>query len=417
MMLKSRATASVLAAVFFLSSHAFAAGTPRGVTSAPDDFHTLRRWMQAARERAPEVSMAQASSTSSRAALESARLAPFGNPYLEVTAERGGQGVTKDLTVNGTLWMPMELSGQGRSRGREAQDFVLLHGALLEQARASAAARLLQAYGLVVVATERKAVLVELLANARSEADLLAERMKRGDAIRPDASLAGMEVARQEVLLAETEADLVRGRADLARVVGRDEVTETLGSSRPPSLSAPRKLVKGGTTPHARALAAEAHFHASAAERWRREGKSTLSVGLSAGRGDYGETRLGGGVAYAFPTFRTNRPESARAAAESVRASTEQRIYESVAERQLRSLRREQEEVTAALAVLTSKALPAAEDAVRAVRETYAAGKVELLSVLLSQRELSTLSLRRLELLARSWQLVAEYVEIAGDLP
>jgi hypothetical protein len=40
-----------------------------------------------------------------------------------------------------------------------------------------------------------------------------------------------------------------------------------------------------------------------------------------------------------------------------------------------------------------------------------------MLAVLLSRRELSSLSLRRLELLLQEWQLVSEYVEITGDLP
>ena len=142
-----------------------------------------------------------------------------------------------------------------------------------------------------------------------------------------------------------------------------------------------------------------------------------LSVGVVAGRGDYGETRLGGGLAYAFPIFRSNHPESARAAAESSRALTEKSVHEAVALRRLRALELEQRQLTNALSVLTKVALPAAEDAVRSVKETYAAGKTELLAVLLSRRELSALALRRLELLERSWLLVADYVEITGELP
>ena len=52
-----------------------------------------------------------------------------------------------------------------------------------------------------------------------------------------------------------------------------------------------------------------------------------------------------------------------------------------------------------------------------AVEETYSAGKTELLSVLLTRRELSTLLLRRLDVLEDNWQVVSEYVEITGALP
>jgi hypothetical protein len=175
--------------------------------------------------------------------------------------------------------------------------------------------------------------------------------------------------------------------------------------------------VKVDQTPHSQALRAQAKFYTSSAERLSKEGQSALSLGLVAGRGDYGETRLGGGLAYAFPVFRANRPERARAAAESSRALEEKRVQESVVARRLKLLQLEQVQLSRAIDLLTQTALPAAQLAVSAVQETYAAGKAEMLAVLLSRRELSSLYLRRLELLQQNWLLVSEYVEITGDLP
>jgi cobalt-zinc-cadmium efflux system outer membrane protein len=381
---------------------------------AAEDRAPLRALVELARQRAPEVSVAQASLTSSRSALVNGRLAPLGNPYLEVTADRGNKGVTKDLTVTGTLWLPVEVSGQRGSRGREAEDFVSLHAAFLEQARARAAARAVRAYGFSVVAAERTTVLSELLTSARAEAQLMADRVKAGDAIARDASLAAVEAARHEVMLAENRAELLRAQGELSELLGR-EAFQLLPPTAPPSLG-PR-AVKIDETPHARALGAEARFYSSSAERLRREGQSPLSLGLVAGRGDYGETRVGGGLAYAFPVFRANRAERARATAESQRALSERRVQQSVAARRLKLLQLEQEQLEVALSTLTVTALPAAQLAVSAVQETYSAGKAEMLAVLLSRRELSALSLRRLELLERNWLLVSEYVEITGDLP
>jgi cobalt-zinc-cadmium efflux system outer membrane protein len=390
---------------------------PATAALAPPESAQLRLLVQAAKQHAPEVSLAQAQLSSSRSLLMNGRMAPFGNPYLEVTAERGDRNVTKDVAINGALWLPVELSGQRQSRGREAQDFVSLHAAFVEQARARAAARLVKAYGFTAVALERRAVLSELLSSARAEAQLIAERVKNGDAIARDASLAAVEAARHEVMLAETHAELLRARGELSELLGRDlpEPTELMS---PPSLQ-PRGLraVKVEHTPQAQSLAAEARFYSSSAERLRMEGQSPLSVGLVAGRGDFGETRLGGGLAYAFPVFRANRPERARAHAESVRALAEKSVHEAVARRRLRMLQDEQAQLTHALSVLTTTALPAAQLAVSALQETYAAGKAEMLAVLLSRRELSALSLQRLELLLQDWLLVSEYVEITGDLP
>ena len=293
---------------------------------------------------------------------------------------------------------------------------VNLLAALVEQAKAQAAARLVKAYGYAVVAAERARVLTDLLTSARAEAELIAERMRNGDAIARDASLAAVEAARHEVMLAETQADLLRARSELAELLGFD-ITDSQLISAPPSLQMGGRAVRPGETPHARSLAAEARFYSSSAERLRKEGQSPLSVGLVAGRGDFGETRLGGGLAYAFPVFRANRPERARAAAESARALAEKSVQEAVTAGRLRRLQREQAELIHARSVLTQTALPAAQLAVSAVQETYAAGKTEMLAVLLSRRELSALSLRRLELLLQDWLLVGEYVEITGDLP
>jgi cobalt-zinc-cadmium efflux system outer membrane protein len=344
-------------------------------------------------------------------------MAPLGNPYLEVTAERGNQGVTKDVAINGTLWLPVELSGQRGTRRREAEGFVSLHAAFVEQARARAAARAVRAYGFSVVGAERTTVLSDLLNSARAEADLIAERVKAGDAIARDASLAAVEAARHEVMLAETRAEMLHAQGELAELLGRDTL-ESLPPTAPPSLRpSDFRGVKVEQTPTSQALRAEARFYSASAERLGREGQSALSLGLVAGRGDYGETRLGGGLAYAFPVFRANRPERARAAAESTRALSEKRVQESVVSRRLKLLQLEQEQLVRALSTLTSTALPAAQHAVSAVQETYAAGKAEMLAVILSRRELSALALRRLELLERNWLLVSEYVEITGDLP
>jgi outer membrane protein, heavy metal efflux system len=371
----------------------------------------------AAKQKAPEVSMARASLTSSRSAHEMGRMAPFLNPMIEVTAERGNKDVTRDVAINGILWLPVELSGQRGSRRREATDFVSLHSALVDQARAQAAARLVRAFGFSAVAAERFNVLNELLTSSRAEANLMAERVKVGDAVARDAALAAVEAARHEVMLAETQAELVRSQGELSELLGTAEL-EHVDPTAPPSLSPNDfRTVKVDQTPQAQALRAQAKFYTSSAERLSKEGQSALSLGLVAGRGDYGETRLGGGLAYAFPVFRANRPERARAAAESSRALEEKRVQETVAARRLKLLQLEQEQLTRAIDSLTTSALPAAKYAVSAIQETYAAGKAEMLAVLLSRRELSTLYLRRLELLQQNWLLVSEYVEITGDLP
>jgi outer membrane protein TolC len=385
-----------------------------GVASASIE---IRRVVDAAKGHAPEVARARAALRSSRSARENGRLAPFGNPYLEVTVQGSNKGVVKDVAVSGALWLPFEAFGQRGSRRREAEGFVALHGTFVEQARAEAAARAVLAYGRAAVAKKRGEVLRELFTSARTQATMLNERMASGDATQRDVSLASAEAARHEVMLTENAAALLRAESELAELTGHEDAT-VLATSTPPSLAG-RELRQEQVRdlPQSRALAAEARYHDAAADRWEREGRGLLSVGLVAGRGDYGEARLGGGLAYAIPAFRANRPEKVREEAESARARDDRGLYELVAERRLHALSRQQAELDRARSVLSNSALPAAQMAADAVQETYEAGKTELLSVLLTRRELSALLLRRLELSEASWQLASEYVAITGDLP
>src|SRR6185436_6919081 len=101
----------------------------------------------------------------------------------------------------------------------------------------------------------------ELLTSARAQLQLVTERVKNGDAIAPDASLAAVEAARHEVMLAETEAELLRARSELSELLGRN-LTEVPGPSAPPSLQpSGSRAVRADETPGARSLAAEARFY------------------------------------------------------------------------------------------------------------------------------------------------------------
>ncbi|MGC4094106.1 MAG: hypothetical protein QM756_40590 [Polyangiaceae bacterium] len=169
--------------------------------------------------------------------------------------------------------------------------------------------------------------------------------------------------------------------------------------------------------PSLRALSAQAEYFASARERLRREGGSPLSFGLLAGRGDLGETRLGAGLGYAFPVFRANQPERARADAERVRALQELALRRDLYARRVELLRLELGELKNAFDIVTEAGLPAAQRAVTAATETHRVGKGDLLSVLLSRRDFSSLALRQLEILDKSWLLLGELVELTGELP
>jgi cobalt-zinc-cadmium efflux system outer membrane protein len=378
----------------------------------------LRELIALARQRAPEVSLGRAALGASRSSYAAASLAPVGNPALEVKVDHGTQGVTKDITIDASVWLPVELAGEKQTRGREARDFVGLHEALLEQARAAATGRTVRAFGALAVAMARARVLTELLGVARAEASHYSERLAAGDATERDAALASLEAARNDALLSEAEVDILLHAGELAELTGRSIERSSRLVEIPPTYAPKRSTVElAKTMPSARVLEAQARYYASAGERLKREGYNPLAFGLTGGRGDFGEARFGGGVAYAWPLFRANQPERARADAERARALEELNIRRELVVRRVVLLEDEIRGLGRAIEVLRGSALPAATRAVQAALETNRAGKGDWLTVLVSRRDLSALSLRHLELLDRTWLVLAELVELTGELP
>jgi hypothetical protein len=230
----TRVALRFVAALAFLAPAVQAAeASANASTGSP---RILDQLVKLARERAPDVALGRAALTASRSSYASANLAPVGNPFLEVKADRGTQGVTKDITIDASVWVPVELAGQKQGRGREARDYVRLHEAWLQQARAIATGRTVRAYGALAVATTRARVLGEILTVARAEAEHYAARLAAGDATERDAALAALEEARHEVLLSEAHSDVVRSSGELTELTGWSMSTETVLDASVPTL-------------------------------------------------------------------------------------------------------------------------------------------------------------------------------------
>jgi cobalt-zinc-cadmium efflux system outer membrane protein len=389
---------------------------PQG--GSADSRALLDRLVNLARQRAPEVKLGRSALVASRASYARARLAPIENPLVEVKVDRGALGVTRDVTIDASLWLPVELSGQRGSRRREAADYVRLHEALLERSRAVATGRTVRAFGALAVATKREHVLEELLKVARAESDYYAARVAAGDATERDAAFAALESARHEALLSETRADVVESAGELFELTGwSPEEGRALDATLPVFATKQPRSAGPLRTPATAALEQRARLYASTFERLGREAWPALGVGVTGGRGDYGEARFGAGLAYAFPLFRANQLERAEAQAERTRTLSELELAQQLVRQRTSVIERELGALGQALEVISSRALPAANRAVTAAVETQRAGKGDWLGVLVSRRELSALSLRRLELVAKGWSLLGELSEMTGEVP
>lgn len=377
---------------------------------------SLARVMELARDRAPAVAVARANVEVSRSTLVGARLNPLTNPYVEVLGDRGSTG-TKDITVQGSLWLPIEVSGQREKREAEATALVEWAGAEAKATKAAAVADAVRAYGLLVVADARIKTLQELTEVAKAEAAYYEGRLKAKDATELDAKLAELEAARHAVALAEGKADRSRALTAIGVATGAAYTEAPADGPTPPAPKATPSVTNASTLPAVQASAAQATFHAREKERAAIEAHTPLNVVVTVGRGDLGETRVGAGLAWSIPVLRKNQGEQARADANRSKAILERDLKAKIAVATAEGLARERAEIRKAIETITSLAEPAAKAAVDAAVAMEQAGKGDLLRVLTARRDLALLKTRRLDLLQREWTLVGDLVALTGELP
>ncbi len=142
-----------------------------------------------------------------------------------------------------------------------------------------------------------------------------------------------------------------------------------------------------------------------------------MSSILQAGRGDYGEVRMGAGFAWSIPAFRYRQGERAKTQAEGMRARTVASAYQVSISQRLAAIAEESHHLELAAKRLDQEAIPAAPLATDSATQMHLAGRTDLLSVVVARRDFYVLRLRRLEIAQRTWSLVGDCVELTGKMP
>lgn len=418
-----------LAAAVFMLLLSFAAlaqaDPPAGSAhelEAPESrrFPTLEQALELATRTGPRARLREATIDVARSSRAGAGVPPIDNPYVEFFFDRSVRpGVTEDLNFMANLWLPVELGGHRSARLGEAEALIDWSEQRAEVSIAELSAAVVAAYGRSLVSAARREALAESLALAREEERLFAAKLSAGDTTALDAKLAEAERARVEALAMQSQAELARSMAELAVLTGEALAPPTLGArvSPPEPRLAYAEEELARSAPLARLAEREAELHEATRERAATESYPALSVILTAGRGDLGETRLGGGLAWTLPMLRHRQSEKARAEAEQVRALAERDLTVGVSAARLAGLRRERHALKRAIEALESGGEQAARGAVDAARETIALGKGEPFRLIAARRDALTLRTMKLELIEREWALVAEHVLLTGELP
>ncbi|MEI7892393.1 MAG: TolC family protein [Myxococcales bacterium] len=373
-----------------------------------------------ARSRALIAVDARGALRSAQAAAVGARVSRLQNPYFEIFGDRGAY--THDVQIQSNLWLPIEVGTQRPARIDEANALVDWRGRSLVDAEARAVGEAVYSYGAVLVASARLSEAERGEDEANVEARYVSGRLDAGDATLFDQGLAEAEVGRWSQLRAEAGLELVQARARLEVLVGlpqMDRPPEAPCSA--PTLRQPGDAVRSpeivSQSPLVRLLAAEAVYWEANRKRTVAEAYAPLNFVLSLNRGDYGETRAGGAVAWTFPITRRNQGEAARAEAEHTRVTDLEGALRATITVRLRAAYETLAGARTAIEHVDSTTLPAAQRVVLAATEGRKAGKVDPVRVVIARRDLAVARSRRLDLVLIAWRAYGEIAALRGQLP
>jgi outer membrane protein, heavy metal efflux system len=384
---------------------------------------SMREVWDRSRAHAPAAIQSGGAVSVARSTQIGARMSAFGNPYLEVTADRSLSRSTAsgDVEMLGQLFLPIEVAGQRGARIRESDAFIRWRE--LErvgvQGRVGGAA--LFAYGRALASSARIAFATRAEDEARRELSWIEGRSAVKDATVVERGLAEAEVGRHAQLRAEAEIRLLQAQAQLTILTGMADL-DAPESEAPvlPALasdSADFYAQKAESAPILRAYEGERSFWMRQVDRSKTERWPAVSLIAQGGRGELGEARVGGGLAWAFPFLRRNQGAIAQATTQAGRASTDRSAIARALEANVRSLVADFVLTRGAIDSLDHTGLPAAERLVDYTFAAFRAGKTELVRVLIARRDLALARARRLDLVENGWRAYGELAGILGALP
>lgn len=338
------------------------------------------------------------------------------NPELELLRE-GERADTRTTTAQ--LAIPFELGGKRAARIDAARQdgrlATLELAALRTQLRADTAA----AFHEVVAATERRRMAQELAELAASAADATQRRVEAGKISPVDATRARVAHAGARIDLVQAERELESARIRLAALWGGDP--RTLEVQVPATLELPRavpleqllaRLEEAPDLQRAR-LRIDQREALARVEQSRRMPDVTLIVGTRReGRDERNQAVVG--VSVPLPLFNRNQG-AVREALRRVDQARDEREAEQLRVRA--ELAQAHARLSAALeeaTLIASDILPGAEQAYRAARRGFEAGKFGFLDVLDAQRTLFQSKNQYLNAVAESRRAQADIARITG---
>lgn len=406
--------------------HALCAAVAALVALAPAfahaEFPSLTQVIERARLRGPASLMAAADVKVAGATRYGAGVPPLTNPYLEVFVDRSKE-TTGIAQIQANLWLPIELAGQKGKRLAEVDAMVKWKQVARAAAQSGAVGEAVAAYGELMVAAARKQHATDGEKVAREEAAYVAGRFAAKDATAVDKAQAEGEVARWLQMRSEAELTYALAKARLAIATGDPGLEDVSG---PAQFELPALHFKDGDalakallekSPVLEQHTLEAEFFARSKDKWEADKYAPVNFIITAGRTDFGDARLGGGISWTFPVLRKNQSEIARADADAERAKGNLEIAKASMTARAKGFFVAYEVARKALGTIDDIAIPAAAAVVTASVDAWKAGKAEQTRVFLARRDLATAHERRLDIVAIGWRAYGDLAGLVGDVP
>jgi cobalt-zinc-cadmium efflux system outer membrane protein len=351
---------------------------------------TLDHALELATHQNPEVLIARAREVEARGRLTTASVRLANNPDLDLflgSRQLSAGGSTPEVDVS--LFQRVEIAGQRGLRIASATAQIAQRSADVEMAALTARAATAGAFYRALHAERSR----ELASQAEQLADDVANaaqaRFQAGETAILDVNLARVEQARARRDRLAAEGQLERACGELREILALppDSPVAVDGDwpgATPPPLDS--LLARVADRPDIRALTAGV---TEADADWRLTRAATrpdLIAGLGLRR-EGGEPIAGAHIGFSLPVFQRNAGVQASAAArlDAARLSLETRRRE--LETRLRSAYKQYMAAVEALSALTAGGLPLVEENEQLARESYQAGKLNLVDLLVIRRQ------------------------------
>jgi cobalt-zinc-cadmium efflux system outer membrane protein len=364
-----------------------------GAATAQQRTLTLAEAVRLAQEGNPDVRLLAAEIDAARARLAGASLLLQANPAVTATTGPRSSPAGRSRDESFQVLQQLEIGGQRGARIDAAQATLDAAEARFKAARAEVTAAVREAFGRALAARQRAQLAAEALAAAQQGVAAAQERFEAGAAALLELNTARVEVGRMARERGEAERRSAEALGELHLLLGLDPAEALapqgeLGVGEPTPEEAP--LIEEALRNRAEIAASRHALDAATAEARlaAREWLPSPRIGASYSREEESDTSIVQGIlSFDLPLFNRNQAARGAAAARVIQLETTLEA----------TLRRVRQEVSTALARLHAARAAAdgyASDVVKAMEEnlelgteSYRAGKIDFLQLLLVRRQ------------------------------